>query len=55
MFQILQSQNYGLQQLTRMEGFMCIQNHERREWRTHSQTPLYILLPNPKVGAIFKP
>jgi hypothetical protein len=25
MFQMLQSQNYGLQQLTKLEGFMCTQ------------------------------
>jgi hypothetical protein len=31
MLQMLQSQNYGLQQLTRLEGFMCTQNHERRK------------------------
>jgi len=34
MFQILQSQNYDLQYLTRFEGSMCTQNHERREWKT---------------------
>jgi hypothetical protein len=28
MFQMLQSQNYGLQQLTRLEGSMCIQSYE---------------------------
>jgi hypothetical protein len=31
MFQMLQSQNYGLQQLTKLEGSMCTQNHERKE------------------------
>jgi hypothetical protein len=30
MLQMLQLKNYGLQQLTRLEGSMCIQNHERR-------------------------
>ncbi len=30
MFQIIQSQNYGLQQLTKLEGFMCTQNYERK-------------------------
>jgi hypothetical protein len=25
MLQMLQSQNYGLQQLTKLEGFMCTQ------------------------------
>jgi len=29
MFQMLQSQNYGLQQLTKFEDFMCTQNHEK--------------------------
>jgi hypothetical protein len=52
MLQMLQSQNYDLQQLTRLEGSMCIQNHERREWITHSQIPLYIQLPNPKIVTI---
>jgi len=31
MLQMLQSQNYGLQLLTRLVGSTCIQNHERRE------------------------
>jgi hypothetical protein len=31
MLQMLQSQNYDLQQLTRLETSMCTQNHERRE------------------------
>jgi hypothetical protein len=30
MFKMLQSQNYGLQQLTKLKGFMCTQNHEKR-------------------------
>jgi hypothetical protein len=34
MLQMLQFQNYGLQQLITLEGFMCIQNHERRKWKT---------------------
>jgi hypothetical protein len=34
MFQMLQSQNYGLQQLTKLEGFMCIQKPWKREWKT---------------------
>jgi hypothetical protein len=55
MLQMLQSQKYGLQQLTRLEGSMCTQNQERREWITYSQTFIYIQLPNPKVVAIFKP
>jgi hypothetical protein len=34
MLQMLQSQNYGLQQLTRLEGSMCIQNREMKEQKT---------------------
>jgi hypothetical protein len=31
MFQMLQSQNYDLRLLIRLEGSTCTQNHERRE------------------------
>jgi hypothetical protein len=45
MFQMLQSQNYGLQQLTKLEGSMCTQNHERREWKTiQNHSNIYYLL-----------
>jgi hypothetical protein len=38
-------QNYGLQHLTRLEGFMCTQNHERREWKTiQNHSNIYYLL-----------
>jgi hypothetical protein len=48
MLQMLQYQNYGLQQLTRLK--CALQNHERRELITHSQTPLYIQFPNLKLA-----
>jgi hypothetical protein len=44
MLQILQSQNYDLQYLTTFEGYMCTQNHKKREWKTTQKTiPLYII------------
>jgi hypothetical protein len=43
MLQMLQSQNYGLQHLTRLEGFMCIQNHKGENERLLKTTPLYII------------
>jgi len=33
MLQMLESQNYGLQLLTKLEGSTCTQNHERKEWK----------------------
>jgi hypothetical protein len=43
MLQMLQSQNYGLQQLTKFEGFMALKNHERREWKTiQNHSNIYI-------------
>jgi hypothetical protein len=33
-FQMMQSQNYGLQQLTKFESSMCTQKHGRKEWKT---------------------
>jgi hypothetical protein len=45
MLQMLQSQNYGLQQLTKLVGSMCIQKHERREWKTtQNRSIIYYLL-----------
>jgi hypothetical protein len=45
MLQMLQSQNYGLQQLTRLQVSMCTQNHERREWKTtQNHSIIYYLL-----------
>jgi hypothetical protein len=45
MLQILQAQNYDLQYLTRLEGSMCTQNHERKEWKTtQNHTIIYYLI-----------
>jgi len=45
MFQMLQSQNYGLQLVTKLEGSTCTQNHERREWKkTQNHSIIYYLL-----------
>jgi hypothetical protein len=45
MFQMLQSQNYGLQQLTKFVGSMCTQKHGRREWKTtQNHSIVYYLL-----------
>jgi hypothetical protein len=45
MLQMLQSQNYGLQQLTKLVGSMCIQKNERREWKTiQNHSTMYYLL-----------
>jgi hypothetical protein len=51
MLQMLQSQNYGLQQLTKLEGFMCTQ----KPWKEiimkdHSKPLHYILSINHKVA-----
>jgi hypothetical protein len=46
---MLQSQNYDLQQLTMLEGFMCIKNHEMREWKSiqkHSTIYYFLTLSN---------
>jgi hypothetical protein len=44
-FQMMQSQNYGLQQLTKHGGSMCTKNHERKEWKTtQNHTIIYYLL-----------
>jgi hypothetical protein len=44
MFQMLQSQNYGLQQPTKLEGSMCIQKTMKGEnERLLKTTPLYII------------
>jgi hypothetical protein len=36
MLQMLQSQNYGLQQLTRVESSMCIQKPWKERMKDHS-------------------
>jgi hypothetical protein len=43
MLQILQSQNYDLQYLTRLEGFMCTQNMKGENERPLKNTPLYTI------------
>jgi hypothetical protein len=41
----MESQNYGLQQLTKLECSMCTQKHEWREWKTtQNHTIIYYLL-----------
>jgi hypothetical protein len=45
MLQMLQSQNYGLQQLTKLEGSMCIQKPWKgrmKDYQNHSN--IYYLL-----------
>jgi len=37
MLQMLQSQNYGLQQLTKLEGFMCIQKPWKEIMKDYSK------------------
>ncbi len=51
MLQMLQSQNYGLQQLTKLEGSMCIQKPWKDRMKDYSKALHYILTPNPKVAA----
>jgi hypothetical protein len=44
MLQMLQSQNYGLQQLTKLEGSMCTQKTMKGEnERQLKTTPLYTI------------
>jgi hypothetical protein len=52
MFQMLQLKNYGLQQLVRLEGSMCIQKPWKERMKNNSKSLHYILSPNPKVAAI---
>jgi hypothetical protein len=51
MLQMLQSQNYGLQQLTKLESSMCTQKPWKERMKYYSKPLHYILTPNPKVGA----
>jgi hypothetical protein len=51
MLQMLQSQNYGLQQLTKVEGSMCTQKPWKERMKDNSKPLHYILSPNPKVAA----
>jgi hypothetical protein len=50
MFQMLQSQNYGLQQLSRLEGSMCTQKPWKERMKDYSKPLQYILSPNFKVN-----
>jgi hypothetical protein len=44
MLQMLQPQNYGLQQLTKLEGFMCTQKTMKgKTERLLKTTPIYII------------
>jgi hypothetical protein len=44
-FQMMQSQNYGLQQLSKLEGSMRTQKYERKEWKTiQNHSNVYYLL-----------
>jgi len=51
MLQMVQSQNYGLQQLTKLEGSMCIQKPWKEIMKDYSKPLQYILSLNPKVVA----
>jgi hypothetical protein len=50
MLQMLQSQTYGLQQLTRLEGSMCISKPWKERMKNYSKPLQYILSPNPEVA-----
>jgi hypothetical protein len=54
MFQMLQSQNYGLQQPTKLEGSMCTQKPWKERMKDYSKPLHYILSINPNL-AITKP
>ncbi len=51
MLQMLQSQNYGLQQLTKVEGSMCTPKPWKDRMKDNSKPLHCILSPNPKVAA----
>jgi hypothetical protein len=51
MLQMLQSQNYGLQQLTKLEGSMCSQKSWKEWMKDYPKQLHYILFPNLKVVA----
>jgi hypothetical protein len=51
MLQMLQSQNYRLQQLTKVEVFMCTQKPWKETMKDNSKPLHYILSPNFKVAA----
>jgi hypothetical protein len=43
MLQMLQSQNYGLQQLTKLEGSMCTQKTMKGKNEPLKTTPIYTI------------
>ncbi len=47
---MLQSQNYGLQQLKKLEGFMCTQKPLKERMKDYSKPLHYIISPKPKVA-----
>jgi hypothetical protein len=49
MLQMLQSQNYGLQQLIKHEGFMCTQKPWKERMKYYSKPLHYILSTNRKI------
>jgi hypothetical protein len=51
MLQMLESQNCGLQQLTKLEGSMCTQKTWKEKTKNYSKPFQYVLCPNPKVVA----
>jgi hypothetical protein len=48
---MLQSQNYDLQQVTKLEGSMCTQKSWKEKMKDYSKPLHYILFPNHKVAA----
>jgi hypothetical protein len=52
MLQMLQSQNYDLQQLTMLEGSMCTQKPWKEIMKNYSKPLQYILFPNLKVAPL---
>jgi hypothetical protein len=51
MLQMLQSQNYDLQQVTKLEGSMCTLKPWKERMKDYSKPLHYILSPNPKLAA----
>jgi hypothetical protein len=48
---MLQSQNYDMQQLTMLEGYMCTQKPWKEKMKNYSKPFHYILSSNLKVAA----
>ncbi len=51
MLQMQQSQNYDLQQVTKLEGSMCTEKPWKEKMKDYSKPLHYILSPNLKVAA----